>query len=308
MLFSRPSVPTALLFFLLSIVPVGCKKSAEGEASDSVSEDGGEKAEKADKADSKKSKKSKAKSKKRKASAKEEPSDLGEKGEASDLSAKSRLSDKEKKGKEKEGDEEEKVAKASARDAKAGKGAIDAEGKAAEAEGKDGSKNAAPATPGASPENPASAEVPNPIPTPPPSRIAVARLLTNTDLNGLLPMKGWASHGPVPGIAPSEFYNSILYRVPNTSAFAAIQVWDFEAPSMSLEKWNEIQATYPNPELYADGFLKDSLYSVRNQVKTFAFHEPKTAVVVAISCFSQACDDSALYQIAELVFNRLQTK
>lgn len=299
-----------LVLFLIGVSP-SCKKNSEGEPGDTVSSDTEEKPEKA--TDAKKAKKAKAKAKKKKVEPSQEAGEAKEEAN-SDSTAKSRTKKsnvadtKNEEPSSASGDVETRQ-----RGAKPGTGKVaktaDAGEPAAKAAGQEREGGDAPAQEEAPLHSlPPNVLAPSDAAAPPASRVGVARLLTNTDLNSQLPMKGWAGHGPVPGIPPSEFYNSILYKIPNTSAFAAIQVWDFDTPSMSLDKWNEVQQTYPNVEPYAEGFVKDSVYSYRNQVKTFAFHEPKLSMVVVLSCYVQACEDSALYQLSELVFARLQTK
>lgn len=302
----RPVLPL-LALFLLALAP-SCKKSAEGEASDAVSSESDEKSEKA--SETKKGKKAKAKSKKKKAEPSEATDGSGEDKEEGTAKARSKKSKALDKGEEAAGETAKKPAEDGLAKPVAGKPAKDKE------EGETAGDSAAAKTPETEDKaaQPLHSLPPNATPpeeaasAPVASQLGIGRLLTNTDLNSQLPMKGWAGHGPVPGIAPSEFYNSIFYKIPNTSAFVAIQVWDFDTPSMSLDKWNEIQQTYPNAEAYAEGFVKDAIYSYRNQVKTFAFYEPKLSMVVALSCYVQACEDSALYQLSELVYARLQTK
>ncbi|GEM_PF-6274389 len=312
-------VRLAALCALCTALAVGCKKeeepqddptaeAAEGEEPEEEAAGEGETAEKAQKAQKgDKGKADKASKKKREKASEGSEGVRSKEDEAgnSEKSAKKSLREKGKSGRAEEGNEkgtlEERRAEALAKRERVKKGeAKVGDAKKGDVEKGDAKKGASKggAEAPALPKEPAAQS----------GRVGVARLLTNSDLNAVLPMKGWVSHGPVPGIPPGEFYNSILYRIPNTSAFAAIQVWDFNAPSMSLEKWSEIQATYPNVELYAEGFTKESLVSLRNQVSTYAFHEPKLAVVVAVSCNSQACDDTAIYRLAELIYGRLPRK
>jgi hypothetical protein len=140
--------------------------------------------------------------------------------------------------------------------------------------------------------------------TPPPVKIAVARLLTVTDLNKHLAEKGWVAYGPVQGIPPSETYNSLIYRRPGTNRFVSLLVWDFTEYSQALARWNELLATYPNAEELKEVFTKFIFFSYRNQVTSLTFLEPGKAMVLSLSCHSQVCDDSSLYALAESVFNR----
>lgn len=140
--------------------------------------------------------------------------------------------------------------------------------------------------------------------TPPPVKIAVARLLTVTDLNKHLPEKGWIAYGPIQGIPPSETYNSLIYRKPGTNRFVSLLVWDFAEFGTALARWNELLATYPNAEELKDVFTKFAFYSYRNQVTSLTFLEPGKSMVLSISCHSQICNDASLYALAQSVFNR----
>ncbi len=156
----------------------------------------------------------------------------------------------------------------------------------------------------------AAAEALRPTPpatvTPPPVRVAVARLLSVVDVNKHLPEKGWIAYGPVQGIPPSETFNSLIYRKPGTNRFVTLLVWDFPQYTQALEKWHELRATYPNAEELKDMFAKNVFFSYRNQVSTLtALHEGSNAVV-SVSCHSEVCDDTALYQMAKTAYGRIQ--
>jgi hypothetical protein len=155
---------------------------------------------------------------------------------------------------------------------------------------------------------PAEAQRPTPpaVVTPPPVKVAVARLLSVVDVNKALPEKGWIAYGPVQGIPPSETYNSLIYRKPGTNRFVTLLVWDFPQYTQALEKWHELKATYPNAEELKDMFAKSIFFSYRNQVSTLtALHEGSNAVV-SVSCHSEVCDDTALYELAKTAYGRIQ--
>jgi len=139
---------------------------------------------------------------------------------------------------------------------------------------------------------------------PPPSLVAVGRLLTVADLSMILPEKGWISQGPIQGQAPSEVYNSMIYVKPGTSSFVSVQAWDFETYAQAVEKWNELLATFPNAEEQKKMFTDVVFFSYRNQVSTLAFVEPDHQMVISVSCHSQACDDTGLYDLAKTAYAR----
>jgi len=140
--------------------------------------------------------------------------------------------------------------------------------------------------------------------TPPPVKIAVARLLTVTDLNKYLMDKGWIAYGPIQGIPPSDTYNSLIYRKPGTNRFVSLLVWDFPEYAQALARWNELFATYPNAQELKDVFTKFIFFSYRNQVTSLTFLEPGKGMVLSLSCHSQVCDDASLYALAQSVFKR----
>ncbi|MBM4353509.1 MAG: hypothetical protein FJ109_06880 [Deltaproteobacteria bacterium] len=145
---------------------------------------------------------------------------------------------------------------------------------------------------------------PNPSVPPPPVRTAVSKLLSIADLNQHLPEKGWISYGPIPGITPSETYNSIIYRKPGTTQFVALQVHDFDQYGQALEKWNELFATQPNPKELKDMFVANLFFSYRNQINALTFLEPDRAMVLILSCHKDVCTDTALYNLAAAVHVR----
>jgi hypothetical protein len=141
--------------------------------------------------------------------------------------------------------------------------------------------------------------------TPPPVTVAVARLLTVIDVNRLLQEKGWIAYGPVQGIPPSEYFNSLIYRKPGTNRFVTILVWDFPQYAQALEKWNEMAATYPNTQVLEKKFTKSVFYSYRNQVSTLTALHDGESTVLSISCHNEICDDTALYEMAKTAFGRV---
>jgi len=162
---------------------------------------------------------------------------------------------------------------------------------------------AASARPGTAGDTPAAAPL-RAFPPPPVNQLNVSRLLTVADLSSTLPEKGWIAQGPIQGMAPSETYNSMLYVKPGTSGFVSIQAWDLESYAQAIEKWNEMLATYPNASEQKEMFTNIMFFSYRNQVSTLAFVEPDHAMVVSVSCHSQSCDDTGLYELAKLAYAR----
>ncbi len=142
--------------------------------------------------------------------------------------------------------------------------------------------------------------------TPPPVKVAVARLLTVIDVNRLLQEKGWIAYGPVQGIPPSEYFNSLIYRKPGTNRFVTILVWEFPQYAQALEKWNEMAATYPNTQELKEMFTKFVFFSNRNQVSTLTALREEKSTVLSISCHSEICDDTALYEMAKTAFGRVR--
>ena len=142
--------------------------------------------------------------------------------------------------------------------------------------------------------------------TPPPVKVAVARLLTVADLNQHLPEKGWISYGAIQGIPTSEHHNSIIYRKPGTNQFVTLLVWDFELFAQALEKWNELFATYPNASEIKDVFTKFVFFYYRNQVNGLVFIESGRSMVISVACHSEVCNDTALYELAKAAYSRAQ--
>lgn len=134
----------------------------------------------------------------------------------------------------------------------------------------------------------------------------MARLLTVIDVNRLLKEKGWIAYGPVQGIPPSEFFNSLIYRKPGTNRFVSILVWDFPQYAQALEKWNEMAATYPNTQELKEMFTGHMFFSYRNQVSTLTALAEQQGVVISVSCHSDICDDTALYELTKTAFGRIQ--
>ena len=138
----------------------------------------------------------------------------------------------------------------------------------------------------------------------PPVRVPVARYLTVIDLNEHLTEKGWIAYGPVQGIPPSETFNSLIYRRPGTARFVSILVWDFEQYAQAIEKWSALLATYPNAQELKDMFSKYLFFSYRNQVISLTFLKAEKAMVLSLSCHTEVCDDTALYELAKAVDGR----
>jgi len=124
------------------------------------------------------------------------------------------------------------------------------------------------------------------------------------DLNEYLEVKGWISYGAVPGMVPSEGFNSVIYRKPGESAFVSLLAWDFEQYAQALERWNELYATWPNAKEQDKLFTKLTFFSYRNQVSSLVFLEPDRSMVLAVSCHTQVCDDTKLLNIARSVFSK----
>jgi hypothetical protein len=139
----------------------------------------------------------------------------------------------------------------------------------------------------------------------PPVRVPVARYLTVIDLNEYLTEKGWIAYGPVQGIPPSETFNSLIYRRPGTARFVSILVWDFEQYAQAIEKWSALLATYPNAQELTDMFVKYLFFSYRNQVISLTFLRADKAMVLSLSCHTEVCDDTALYELAKAVDGRV---
>jgi hypothetical protein len=140
----------------------------------------------------------------------------------------------------------------------------------------------------------------------PPVQVSVARLLTVADLNRLLPEKGWIGHGPVQGIPPNEYFNSLLYRRPGTNRFVALFAWEFPQYATAVEKWNELRATYSNVQALEEMFTRFLFFSYRNYVSNLTFLHPEKSMVVAVFCHAEACDDTALYELARTAFGRVE--
>lgn len=167
--------------------------------------------------------------------------------------------------------------------------------------------SATPATPSAksaAPAGPDASGNPSPPPLHPPAGVPAPRLLTVNDLNQQLEVKGWISYGPVPGIVPTQTFNSVIYRKPGENAFVSLLVWDFDQYAQALEKWNEMFATWPNAQEQQNLFTKFIFFSYRNQVSSLVFMEPNHSMVLALSCHSRVCDDTRLLNLARSVFNR----
>jgi len=139
---------------------------------------------------------------------------------------------------------------------------------------------------------------------PPPVRLAMSRLLSIADLNQHLADKGWMSYGSIPGIDPSELYNSIIYRKPGTIQFVSLQAYDFDQYALALEKWNELFSTQPNAKELKGMFVPNLFFSYRNQVNALTFLEPDRAMVLILSCHKDVCSDTALYNLATSVHAR----
>lgn len=165
------------------------------------------------------------------------------------------------------------------------------------------------AGPDARPEVPGKGSEPRRFPAAvkrPPVTVAVARLLTVIDVNRLLDEKGWIAYGPVQGIPPSEFFNSLIYRKPGTNRFVTILVWDFPQYAQALEKWNEMAKTYPNTQELKEMFSKFVFFSYRNQVSTLTALSAEESTVLSVSCHTDVCDDTALYEMAKTAFSRIK--
>ncbi len=173
--------------------------------------------------------------------------------------------------------------------------AVAAEGAGTAGTGVDPAAGSAAGPDGGKPVPPA-----NPV-VAPPVRTAVSKLLSIADLNQHLSEKGWISYGPIPGIAPSEVYNSLIYRRPGTAQFVALQVHDFDQYAQSLEKWNELFSTQPNAKELKGMFVSNLFFSYRNQVNALTFLEPDRAMVLVLSCHTEVCSDTALYNLAAAV-------
>jgi hypothetical protein len=293
------SVLLALLLALF-FCPAGCKKSAEADRGDAISDASGDataasgKARKGKKRDRKKKKKSEAAEKGKK--------DEGSAGREGDKTG--------KEGDQKAGETSDKAAG----DRPAGEKDVvenptTDKGTGARPAADNAAAPAGERVPGDRPPPPGAAERPVPpaavVPPPAAERPPVARYLTVADLAQHLPEKGWISYGPVQGIPSSAQYDSVLYRIPGTNRFAAVQVWDLETYAQALEKWNELFSTYPNAqELTENAFVRPTFFSLRNQVTCLTFLEPDHAMVISVSCHTESCSDTALYGLAKIVYAR----
>ncbi len=144
----------------------------------------------------------------------------------------------------------------------------------------------------------------NPTIPEPPTRIPVRDLLSITDLTRSLPERGWVSYGPIQGIQPDKFYNSIIYRKMGTQRFVSLQAWDYDNYSDAVEKWNEALATYPNTQELKDLFAELLFFSARNKVISLTLVEPKRSMVLSVACSEEVCTDEALLKLTRTVFER----
>ena len=155
--------------------------------------------------------------------------------------------------------------------------------------------------------SPARAELPeNPTIPEPPTRIPVRDLLSITDLTRSLPERGWVSYGPIQGIQPDKFYNSIIYRKIGTQRFVSLQAWDYDNYSDAVEKWNEALATYPNTQELKDLFAELLFFSARNKVISLTLVEPKRSMVLSVACSEDVCSDETLLKLTQTVFERVR--
>ncbi len=281
----RPLLPLLLLLLAFSLSLSGCKKKGDADSDTTLeadAESGDDRVEKSGKK-GKGKKKSKKKGKKSKKKGKKSKKKGRKKGA------------EEKVVKQDSGGEDREAAETTLRKVREAKGDDMALPTAAMADKEAGSppKRAAPRQP------PAAV-------TPPPVKVAVARLLTVIDVNRLLQEKGWIAYGPVQGIPPSEYFNSLIYRKPGTNRFVTILVWEFSQYAQALEKWNEMAATYPNTQELKEMFTKFVFFSYRNQVSTLTALHEKESTVISVSCHSEVCDDTALYEMAKTAFGRIQ--
>ena len=267
-----------LLSFCLAMTAPACKKKGEEVGGDAVAEE---------EDDSEGKKKKKKKKKKRK----------GKKGK------KKKAAKEEKKGSTDPEKEVGEAAKSLVPSPPAGAGDKPAGGDRAEAR----ARKVDAGSPGDPPTKPAdrgSARHEARGVTPPPVKVSATKYVSVADITQRLPEKGWVSYGPIPGIVPGGSYNSVIYRRPGTNRFVSAQVWDFGTYAEAVEKWNEQLGTYPNAQEQKEMFSDLVFFSYRNQTTNLTFVEPDHAIVISVTCHTESCDDTSLYELAKTAYIR----
>lgn len=139
----------------------------------------------------------------------------------------------------------------------------------------------------------------------PPVLIPASSILSVSDLTQHLPERGWISYGPLQGQTPTTNFNSVVYRKVGSRQFVSLQVWDFEDHGQAVARWNELFATYPHTQELKDMFTGLVFYSVREEIHQLVFVAPARSMVLAVACSSQACDQTALYNLAQVAYGRV---